>query len=182
MHQSLDDQKDWFKIVDTNNDEKLSLEELRASFAAENLEVKNDPNEADATFALMDSNGDGVISIDEWLAFYMQAPQEPEYENGALTPEHLKHFRERFDLHDLDKSGSLDVAEFTALILEEDPEATAAHAKSWFSEMDIDKKGFISFEQWIAAADTDTVEATPLTLEQKSQAAAEAVLGKRDSK
>ncbi len=180
MHQSLDDQKGWFKIVDTNNDEKLSPEELRASFASENLEVKGDQNEADATFALMDTNSDGHVSLDEWLAFYMQAPQEAEYENGALTPEHFKHFRDRYDAHDLDKSGSLDVAEFTALLLEQDPEVTAAHAKSWFSEMDIDKKGYISFEQWIAEADAGAVEAAPLTLEQKSQAAAEAVLGKRD--
>ncbi len=170
-HQNLDDQKAWFKIVDTNNDEKISPEELRASFASVKSEDKGDSNEADVAFASMDQNGDGFISIGEWHAFYLQAPQDPEYENGERVPlssEQRKHFRQQFDSHDLDKSGSLSLAEFTALAVEEDPERTEAFVKSLFLEIDADKSGFVSFEEWTGESDVGEGVAAPLPSETSS--------------
>lgn len=189
--QNVEDLKEWFKSVDSNSDAKISLEELRATFAADDSKEKIDHSDAENGFASMDKDGNGFVSMEEWLAFYVQAAQDAEYENGErspLTPKQRQHFRQRFDTYDLDKSSSLSLAEFTALTLGDDPEMTQDNAKSLFSEFDSDNNGFLSFEEWIGEAHDDPKTAegevgnqnadASAELQRNAKAAAEAESGK----
>ena len=189
--QNVEDLKEWFKSVDSNSDAKISLEELRATFAADDSKEKIDHSDAENGFASMDKDGNGFVTMVEWLAFYVQAAQDAEYENGErspLTPKQRQHFRQRFDTYDLDKSSSLSLAEFTALTLGDDPEMTQDNAKSLFSEFDSDNNGFLSFEEWIGEAHDDPKTAegevgnqnadAGAELQRNAKAAAEAESGK----
>ncbi len=156
FHQvDLEDERSWFKVLDANKDGKISAEEFHSSFNTPDLKDTYDPKESKRIFALMDTDLDGFISIEEWVAFYQQGAQEPEYVDGQhapLTPEQRQQHRNRFDSFDLDKSGNLIYEEFKSLSRETDEDLDEDHTKSLFSEVDTDKNGVVSFEEWIGEA------------------------------
>ena len=166
--EDLEDEKSWFKVLDSNKDSKISAEEFHASFNTPDLKDTYDPKESERIFALMDTDADGFISIEEWVAFYQQGAQDPEYVDGQhvpLTPEQRQQYRNRFDSFDLDKSGTLSYGEFKALTRETDEDLDEDHTKSLFSEVDTDKNGVVSFEEWIGEAQQnlkDTTETPPV--------------------
>ena len=156
FHQvDLEDEKSWFKVLDANKDGKMSPEEFHSSLSNPELKESYDAKESERIFALMDTDADGFISIEEWVAFYKQSAQDPEYvdgEHAPLTHEQREQHRKRFDSYDLDKSGALNYEEFKALTRETDENFDEDHTRSLFSEVDMDKNGIVSFEEWIGEA------------------------------
>ena len=61
-----------FKEIDVNQDGRASLAELDAWFKARSKEYPDKfpymPNQAKGTLEKLDKNGDGVLSLEEWVS------------------------------------------------------------------------------------------------------------------
>jgi len=182
---------DFFKEHDLNKDEHMSLDEyIKAMHVVskealeqdlEENELPGKPNvsgvtldhaELEKDFKDEDKNGDGRISLEEWLtSTFHNGPQDPEYDDEdelePLTPEeiaeHKANAEQEYGEMDTDKNGKVSLAEIEAYVRmmeakesAEDPslkpmseEDISESVKDLYDELDLDKDGFVSLLEFM---------------------------------
>jgi len=183
---------DFFKEHDLNKDDYMALDEyIKAMHVVskgaleqevEENELPGKPNvsgvtldnaELEKDFKDEDKNGDGRISLDEWLtSTFHNGPQEPEYDDEddeleALTPEeiaeHKANAEQEYGEMDADKNGKVSLAEIEAYVRmmeakesAEDPslkpmseEDISESVKDLYDDLDFDKDGFVSLLEFM---------------------------------
>jgi Ca2+-binding EF-hand superfamily protein len=161
-----------FKLIDADNNGDIDKEELMLAIVNKPevvLHLKNSgalkgllhPRTYQKTFASMDTNNDGVISLEEMLSFVDR------YTNGAKRRRMA--ITRLFEVIDIDNGGTLDQAEFVKAIKENPVARALIEAESTlrpileqenpediFKDMDKDGDGDISLEEllmWCSVED-----------------------------
>mmetsp|Transcript_12439 Transcript_12439/g.18671 ORF Transcript_12439/g.18671 Transcript_12439/m.18671 type:complete len:175 (-) Transcript_12439:151-675(-) len=128
-----------FQSVDVNSDNKLSEEELNG-FVGEKLGLCD---RTDAAMMLIDVDGNGEVSLDEFAAFLRSKDlmslilKDSKFEN-------LNSVLEFFRYYDSDGSNTLDLEELDRL-LQAMTDMSYDSVESVFEAIDTDKSGKISF-------------------------------------
>jgi len=95
--------------------------------------------------------------------------------HGPATAEQKAEYRKHFDEADKDKDGFLNLQEFQSLTAETDADAGEdEHIKALFAEVDTNKDGKISFEEYLGESDAaaaGAADAKPAAADAKPAAA-----------
>lgn len=184
---------DFFKEQDLDKDDYLSLHEYKKAMhnvnkgslemEIEENELPGKPNvtgltldddELEKDFKEEDKNGDGKLSLEEWLTstFHTGGGQHPEYDDEDdeledLTPEEIAEHRANAEKEygeiDTDKDGKVSLAEIEAYVRmmeakesAEDPslkplseEDISESVRDLYDELDVDKDGFVSLLEFM---------------------------------
>jgi Ca2+-binding EF-hand superfamily protein len=182
---------DFFKEHDLDKDERMSLDEyIKAMHVVskgaleqdlEENELPGKPNvsgvtldhaELEKDFKDEDKNGDGGISLEEWLtSTFHNRPQDPEYDDEdelePLSDEEIAELKanaeQEYGEMDTDKNGKVSLAEIEAYVRmmeakesAEDPslkpmseEDISESVKDLYDELDLDKDGFVSLLEFM---------------------------------
>ncbi|XP_060562340.1 neo-calmodulin-like [Ruditapes philippinarum] len=103
----IEEMKTWFKFFDKNNDKQLDKEELKMVFHALCWTVNEE--EVDRLFKLADTDQNGYIDYEEYIAFLKLYKKDPELEKLEL--------REAFRHFDKDRSGFIDHKELRRFLM-----------------------------------------------------------------
>lgn len=137
------DKARW-KAADEDDDNSLTLEEYTAYLHPEEFDRMKEVV-LDETLGDMDKDGDGMLSMDEYMNDIYRPETEGEEEPGWVEVE-----REQFQKYrDEDKNGKLDREEVKKWILPEDYNHAIAEAQHLISESDDNKDGHISKEEML---------------------------------
>jgi len=137
---NLNDVKDAFKKIDTNNDGLLSKDEMMSSCGN-----KFDPEEVNAIFELGDVNGDGEIDISEFVGIMFPSAVEVinQVSSSFKTIEDIK---STFKLLDKDGDGLIDKNEMAS----SGHKFTSAQIEAIYALGDINDDGVIDLSEFIA--------------------------------
>ncbi|XP_076025554.1 calumenin-A [Genypterus blacodes] len=130
-----------FKVADTNGDMSLNREEFTTYLHPEEY-ARMREIVAQETIEDMDKDGDGLISIDEYIGD-MWKP-----ENKEAEPEWVATERQQFaEFRDKNKDGKMDREETLDWIIPSDYDHTDAEAKHLLHESDTSKDGKLTKEE-----------------------------------
>lgn len=123
---TLEEAQEGFNEIDANHDGAIDAAEFQRLYDAQLQEA----------FAVVDKDGDGRISFEEWLEYGRSL-------NADLTEEAARVGFERFDL---DRDGSLDLAEFKAILASAKREELR---RAEFAAIDENGDGVITFDEYL---------------------------------
>ncbi|KAM4618324.1 reticulocalbin-2 [Polymixia lowei] len=148
------------KKIDENSDHLLTAEEI--TLWIQHVYRKYALDDAEERFPEFDTDGDGVVSWEEYnIVAHEQlinlddnaVPEDPEQE--SLRYLHLKE-RKRFDFADVDGTPGLNLTEFLAFTHPSEVDHMAEFAiEDVLSEYDRDKDGFINLNEFIGDVRSD---------------------------
>jgi len=130
--------KQAFREVDINNDNALSVDELRHVF---HKQGKFSEKDIQQFIIEADQNGNRRVEFDEFVALIT-----------AKIETTIKGLREVFDSFDADKSGSLTKKELQQLLQILEVDSSSSHAEKIFKKIDENHDGKISFDEFVAMA------------------------------
>ncbi|KAG8479932.1 hypothetical protein CXB51_029510 [Gossypium anomalum] len=136
--------KEIFKKMDTDNDGIVSIEELKAIFG----NVGSQLAESEVQMMLIeavDANGKGSLDYGEFLAVSLHVQR-------MANDEHL---RKAFSYFDRDGNGFIEPDELRDALMEGEDDCTSV-ANDIFQEVDTDKDGRISYDEFAAMMKTGT--------------------------
>ncbi|TYI04165.1 hypothetical protein ES332_A11G396400v1 [Gossypium tomentosum] len=136
--------KEIFKRMNTDNDGIVSIEELKAVFG----NVGSQLAESEVQMMLIeavDANGKGTLDYGEFLAVSLHVQR-------MANDEHL---RRAFSYFDRDGNGFIEPDELRDALMEGEDDCTSV-ANDIFQEMDTDKDGRISYDEFAAMMKTGT--------------------------
>ena len=121
-------------MADKNGDNALTKEEFMDFLHPEEAEHTRDVV-VDETLEDIDKNGDGMVSVDEYISD-MYAPDA----NGDQVPDWVLREKEQFrDIRDKNKDGFMDREEIREWIIPPDYDHSEAEAKHLILESDTNK-------------------------------------------
>merc|ERR1712100_158101 len=91
----------------------------------------------------------GQPPLFEGLRWLAMGNSQPKYHKSGLTHEQVEEFRESFDIFDTDGSGEIDAPELRELLRAFGQNATDEEVQKMIDEVDIDKTGTITFDEFV---------------------------------
>ncbi|CAO2827100.1 unnamed protein product [Amaranthus hypochondriacus] len=142
--EEVEDIKEMFKKIDTDDDGIVTVEELKAGLLKHGSQL----GESDVQMLIesVDTLGKGTLDYGEFLAVSLHLQK-------FANDEHL---RKAFSYFDKDGNGYIEPEELQNALMEEGLDDCSNVANDIFQEVDTDKDGKISFEEFVAMMKTGT--------------------------
>ncbi|KAL6841288.1 hypothetical protein ACP4OV_028806 [Aristida adscensionis] len=142
--EEVEDIKEMFKVMDTDNDGIVSYEELKSGIAKFGSHLAE--SEVQMLIEAVDTNGRGALDYGEFLAVSLHLQR-------MANDEHL---RRAFLFFDKDGNGYIEPEELQEALLEDGAADSMDIVNDILLEVDTDKDGKISFEEFVAMMKTGT--------------------------
>eukprot|EP00261_Vitis_vinifera_P036056 XP_019077299.1 PREDICTED: calcium-dependent protein kinase 13 isoform X2 [Vitis vinifera] len=142
--EEVEDIKESFKKMDTDNDGIVSIEELKSGlrkFGSQLAEA-----EVQMLIETVDTNGKGTLDYGEFVAVSLHLQR-------MANDEHL---RKAFSYFDRDGNGYIERDELRDALMEDGADDCTDVANDIFQEVDTDKDGKISYDEFAAMMKTGT--------------------------
>ncbi|XP_011019101.1 PREDICTED: calcium-dependent protein kinase 13-like isoform X1 [Populus euphratica] len=142
--EEVEDIKEMFKKMDTDNDGIVSIEELKTglrSFGSQLVE-----SEVQMLIEAVDANGKGKLDYGEFVAVSLPLQRMDNDE----------HLRKAFSYFDKDGNGYIEPDELRDALMEDGADDCTDVANDIFQEVDTDKDGRISYDEFFAMMKTGT--------------------------
>ncbi|KAJ8753594.1 hypothetical protein K2173_022835 [Erythroxylum novogranatense] len=136
--------RDMFTLMDTDNDGKVSYEELRAGLRKVGSQLAEP--EIKMLMEVADVDGNGVLDYGEFVAVTIHLQKM----------ENDEHFRRAFMFFDKDGNGYIELDELREALADESGETDNHVLNDIMREVDTDKDGRISYEEFVAMMKTGT--------------------------
>lgn len=142
--EEVEDIKEMFKKMDSNNDGIVSVDELKAGLR--NFGSQLAESEAQMLIEAVDTNGKGTLDYGEFLAVLLHLRR-------MANDEHL---HKAFSYFDKDGNGYIEPDELRDALMEDGADDCTDVANDIFQEVDTDKDGLISYDEFVAMMKTGT--------------------------
>ncbi|RAL39260.1 hypothetical protein DM860_002793 [Cuscuta australis] len=143
-NEEVEDLKEMFGKIDTDNDGIVSIEELKVGLQKLNSQLAE--SEIQMLIEAIDSNGKGTLDYGEFIAVSLHLQR-------MANDEHL---RKAFSYFDKNGNGYIEPDELQDALMEDGSEDCTNVANDIFQEVDTDKDGLISYEEFAAMMKTGT--------------------------
>ncbi|KAJ6816742.1 calcium-dependent protein kinase 9 [Iris pallida] len=135
---------DMFKLMDTEKQGKVTFGELKAGL--QKVGSKMSESEMKILMEAADVDGDGVLSFGEFVAVMVH----------LRRTENDEHLRKAFMFFDIDSSGYIELSELREALRGESSRIEAEVLNDIIREVDTDKDGKISYDEFVAMMRTGT--------------------------
>ncbi|XP_010253754.1 PREDICTED: calcium-dependent protein kinase 13 [Nelumbo nucifera] len=142
--EEVEDIKEMFKRIDTDNDGVVSIEELKTGLLKFGSQLAE--SEVQMLIEAVDTNGKGKLDYGEFVAVSLHLQR-------MANDEHL---RKAFSYFDKDGNGYIEPQELQDALMEDGAADYADVANDIFQEVDTDKDGKISYDEFAAMMKTGT--------------------------
>ncbi|WOL04815.1 Calcium-dependent protein kinase 13 [Canna indica] len=142
--EEVEDIKEMFRMMDTDNDGIVSHDELKAGLAKFGSHLAE--SEVQMLIEAVDTNGKGTLDYGEFLAVSLHLQR-------MANDEHL---RRAFSYFDKDGNGFIEPEELREALAEDGAPESMDVAKDILQEVDTDKDGRISYDEFVAMMKTGT--------------------------
>ncbi|KAL5740391.1 hypothetical protein ACOSP7_029272 [Xanthoceras sorbifolium] len=142
--EEVEDIKEMFKKMDSDNDGIVSIEELKAGL--QNFGSQLAESEVQTFIEAVDTNGKGTMDYGEFLAVSLHLRR-------MANDEHL---HKAFSYFDKDGNGCIEPDELRDALMEDGADDCTDVANDIFQEVDTDKDGKISYDEFAAMMKTGT--------------------------
>ncbi|KAH7529164.1 calcium-dependent protein kinase 10-like [Ziziphus jujuba] len=136
--------RDMFTLMDTDKDGKVSYEELKAGLRKVGSQLAEP--EMKMLMEVADVDGNGVLDYGEFVAVTIHLQKM----------ENDEHFRRAFMFFDKDGSGYIEASELGEALADESGETDNDVLNDIMREVDTDKDGRISYEEFVSMMKTGT--------------------------
>ncbi|XP_041996856.1 calcium-dependent protein kinase 13-like isoform X2 [Salvia splendens] len=136
--------KDIFARIDTDSDGIVSTDELKAGLKNSNSQMTE--TEIQMLIEAVDANGKGTLDYGEFLAISLHLQKISNNE----------HLHKAFSYFDKDGNGYIEPGELRDALKEDGEDDSADVANDIFQEVDRDKDGLISYDEFVAMMKTGT--------------------------
>ncbi|KAF9623846.1 hypothetical protein IFM89_005431 [Coptis chinensis] len=136
--------RDMFKLMDTDNNGKITFDELKAGLQKVGSQLAEP--EMKMLMEVADVDGNGTLDYGEFVAVTIHLQRM----------ENDEHFRRAFLFFDTDGSGYIEREELRAALVDESGEVDIEVLNDIINEVDTDKDGRISYEEFVAMMKTGT--------------------------
>lgn len=136
--------RDMFTLMDTDKDGKVTYEELRAGLRKVGSQLAEP--EIKMLMEVADVDGNGVLDYGEFVAVTIHLQKM----------ENDEHFRRAFMFFDKDGSGYIELSELREALADESGETDSKVLNEIMREVDTDKDGCISYDEFVAMMKTGT--------------------------
>lgn len=136
--------KDMFTLMDTDNDGKVTYEELKAGLRKVGSQLAEP--EIKMLMEVADVDGNGILDYGEFVAVTIHLQRM----------ENDEHIRRAFTFFDKDESGYIELGELQEALVDETGETDADVINDIMREVDTDKDGRISYDEFVAMMKTGT--------------------------
>ncbi|PIA62446.1 hypothetical protein AQUCO_00200453v1 [Aquilegia coerulea] len=136
--------RDMFKLMDTDNNGKITFEELKAGLQKVGSQLAEP--EMKMLMEVADVDGSGTLDYGEFVAVTVHLQRM----------ENDEHFRRAFLFFDTDGSGYIEREELQAALVDESGEVDVEILNDIIREVDTDKDGRISYDEFVAMMKTGT--------------------------
>ncbi|TYJ99113.1 calcium-dependent protein kinase 10 [Cucumis melo var. makuwa] len=136
--------RDMFSLMDTDNDGKVSFEELKAGLKKVGSQLAEP--EMKMLMEVADVDGNGVLDYGEFVAVTIHLQRM----------ENDEHFRRAFMFFDKNESGFIELDELRVALSDESGETDSDVLNEIMREVDTDKDGQISYDEFVAMMKTGT--------------------------
>ncbi|EXC34219.1 Calcium-dependent protein kinase 30 [Morus notabilis] len=136
--------RDMFTLMDTDRDGKVTYEELRAGLRKVGSQLAE--AEIKMLMEVADVDGNGVLDYGEFVAVTIHLQRM----------ENDEHFRRAFMFFDKDGSGYIELTELREALADESGETDIMVLNEIMREVDTDKDGCISYDEFVAMMKTGT--------------------------
>ncbi|KAJ9543138.1 hypothetical protein OSB04_022845 [Centaurea solstitialis] len=143
-NEEVEDIKETFKKIDTDDDGIVTVEELKTGLQKLNTQLAE--SEAQLLIEAVDTNGKGTLDYGEFVAISLHLKK-------MANDEHL---HKAFSYFDKDSNGFIEPQELQDALMEDGDADCANVANDIFQEVDTDKDGKISYEEFAAMMKTGT--------------------------
>ncbi|XP_009781200.1 calcium-dependent protein kinase 13 [Nicotiana tabacum] len=143
-NEEVEDLREMFSKIDTDNDGIVSVEELKAGLHKVNSQLAE--SEVKMLNEAIDTNGKGTLDYGEFIAISLHLQR-------MANDEHL---HRAFSFFDKDKNGYIEPDELRHALMEDGSEDCTNVANDIFQEVDTDKDGRISYDEFTAMMKTGT--------------------------
>ncbi|EXB99432.1 Calcium-dependent protein kinase 13 [Morus notabilis] len=142
--EEVEDIKEMFRKMDTDNDGIVSIEELKSGLR--NFGSQLGESEVQMLIEAVDNNGKGTLDYGEFVAISLHLQR-------MANDEHL---HKAFSYFDKDGNGYIEPDELRDALMEDGAEDCTDVANDIFLEVDTDKDGRISYDEFVAMMKTGT--------------------------
>uniref|UniRef100_A0A6V7QRG5 non-specific serine/threonine protein kinase n=1 Tax=Ananas comosus var. bracteatus TaxID=296719 RepID=A0A6V7QRG5_ANACO len=142
--EEVEDIKEMFKMMDTDNDGTVSYEDLKSGLAKFGSHLAE--SEVQMLIEAVDTNGKGKLDYGEFLAVSLHLQR-------MANDEHL---RRAFSYFDKDSNGYIEPEELREALAEDGAADSMDIANDILQEVDTDKDGRISYDEFVAMMKTGT--------------------------
>ncbi|KAL5995580.1 Calcium-dependent protein kinase 13 [Asimina triloba] len=141
--EEVEDLKGMFRVMDTDSDGVVSFEELKTGIQKSGSQLAE--SEVQMLAEAVDMNGKGALDYEEFLAVFLHLRR-------MANDEHL---RKAFSHFDKDGNGYIELEELREALVEDGADG-ADVANDILQEVDTDKDGQISYDEFVAMMKTGT--------------------------
>ncbi|XP_068636678.1 calcium-dependent protein kinase 13-like [Aristolochia californica] len=142
--EEVEDIKDMFRKIDTDNDGAVTFDELKAGLQKFGSHLRD--SEVQVLLEAVGTNAKGTLDYGEFVAVFFHLQR-------MANDEHLQ---KAFSYFDKDGSGYIEPEELREALLEDGDAGCEDLANDIFQEVDTDKDGRISYEEFVAMMKTGT--------------------------
>ncbi|KAL8152701.1 hypothetical protein V2J09_010461 [Rumex salicifolius] len=142
--EEIEDIKEMFMKIDVDNDGIVTIEELKAGLLKFSSQLVE--SEVQMLIEAVDTNGKGTLDYGEFVAVSLHLQRMA----------HDEHLHKAFSYFDKDENGFIEPDELRDILMEDGLDDCTNIANDIFQEVDTDKDGKISYEEFVAMMKTGT--------------------------